>query len=89
MCLTGAIRPEIHLPAERAAIDVRSRALPGEMYSTLDNTDSVSGVYGAFDTFFVVDARIRYLFSEMLSADFGIDNLLDRKYVLFHPFPGG
>jgi len=60
----------------------------GKQYSTLDNTDVVSNVYGAFDSFTVVDLRAQYRFSETATANFGIDNLGDVKYTLFHPFPG-
>ncbi|CAN5280486.1 TonB-dependent receptor [soil metagenome] len=60
----------------------------GKQYSTLDNTDVVSNVYGAFDSFTVVDLRAQYRFSETATANFGIDNVGDYKYTLFHPFPG-
>ncbi|MDB5503578.1 MAG: TonB-dependent receptor [Tardiphaga sp.] len=60
----------------------------GKQYSTLDNTDVVSNVYGAFDSFTVVDLRAQYRFSETAQASFGIDNVGDYKYTLFHPFPG-
>jgi iron complex outermembrane receptor protein len=59
----------------------------GQMFSTLDNTDSVSSVYGSFDKFFVVDTHVHYDINSALSADAGIDNLFDEKYFLFHPFP--
>jgi iron complex outermembrane receptor protein len=60
----------------------------GKQYSTLDNTDVVSNVFGAFDSFTVVDLRAQYRFSETAYANFGIDNVGDTKYTLFHPFPG-
>ncbi|HEY0327861.1 MAG TPA: TonB-dependent receptor [Rhodopseudomonas sp.] len=60
----------------------------GKQYSTLDNTDIISNVYGAFDSFTVVDLRAQYKFSETATADFGIDNVGNTQYTLFHPFPG-
>jgi iron complex outermembrane receptor protein len=60
----------------------------GKQYSTLDNTDVVPNVFGAFDSFTVVDLRAQYKFSETATADFGIDNVGNVKYALFHPFPG-
>jgi iron complex outermembrane receptor protein len=60
----------------------------GKQYSTLDNTDTVSHVYGAFDDYFVVDTKIHYEAGKNLSFDFGIDNLFNEQYFLFHPFPG-
>jgi iron complex outermembrane recepter protein len=60
----------------------------GKQYSTLDNTDVVSHVYGAFDAYFVVDTKIHYQAGKNVSFDFGIDNLFNDQYFLFHPFPG-
>ncbi|RXH14410.1 TonB-dependent receptor [Bradyrhizobium guangzhouense] len=60
----------------------------GKQYSTLDNTDSVSHVYGAFDNFLVVDLKIHYNATQNFTFDLGIDNLFDAQYFLFHPFPG-
>lgn len=59
----------------------------GRQYSTLDNTDAVSNVYGAFDSFFVADVRAQYKFEKNFVGAVGIDNVLNRKYTLFHPFP--
>ena len=60
----------------------------GKQYSTLDNTDKIPNVFGAFDRFTVVDIRAQYRFSETATADFGVDNVGDLKYTVFHPFPG-
>ena len=58
-----------------------------KQYSTLDNTDTVRNVFQAFDPFTVVDLRAQYRFSETATANFGIDNVGNAKYTLFHPFP--
>jgi iron complex outermembrane receptor protein len=60
----------------------------GQMYSTLDNTDVVSNVYGAFDRYFVADFHANYKYSEQAQFQFGVDNVLNEKYTLFHSFPG-
>jgi iron complex outermembrane recepter protein len=60
----------------------------GKQYSTLDNTDVVSHVFGAFDDFFVVDMKIHYNATQNFAFDFGIDNIFNEQYFLFHPFPG-
>ncbi len=60
----------------------------GKQYSTLDNTDIIPHVFGAFDNFFVVDAKVHYNATRNFSFDFGIDNLFNAQYFLFHPFPG-
>ena len=57
------------------------------MWSTLSNNDTAHGVYGSFDRFFVLDTKIRYKVNERVSFDFGIDNIGNYKYFLFHPFP--
>ena len=59
----------------------------GKQYSTLDNTDTTSSVFGAFDSFTVFDARARWQINPVLSAALGIDNLTNKEYFLFHPFP--
>ena len=60
----------------------------GKQYSTLDNTDIIPHVYGAFDNYFVVDMKIHYNATQNFSFDFGIDNMFNEQYFLFHPFPG-
>ena len=60
----------------------------GWMYSTLDNSDYLHGVYQSFDPFAVVDLKARYKFMDHAAIELGIDNVGDYKYFLFHPFPG-
>jgi iron complex outermembrane receptor protein len=60
----------------------------GKQYSTLDNTDVVGHVYGAFDRYTVIDTKIHYEATENFMFDFGIDNVFNQYYFLFHPFPG-
>jgi iron complex outermembrane receptor protein len=74
-------------PNEHWAYTVAAR-YSGKQYSTLDNTDIIPHVYGAFDNYFVVDMKIHYNATQNLAFDFGIDNILNEQYFLFHPFPG-
>ena len=74
-------------PTESVAFTVAGR-YQSMIQSSLDNTDSVSHVMGAFDSFFVVDAHARYQFNKAISAELGVDNLNNDSYFLFHPFPG-
>ncbi|WP_213772527.1 TonB-dependent receptor [Bradyrhizobium sp. dw_78] len=60
----------------------------GKQYSMLDNTDIIPHVYGAFDNYFVVDMKVHYNATQNFAFDFGIDNLFNEQYFLFHPFPG-
>jgi iron complex outermembrane receptor protein len=74
-------------PSEHFALSVAAR-YQGRMYSTLDNTDSDSKVFGAFTKFFVVDTHVHYQLNDTIIADAGIDNLFNEKYFEYHPFPG-
>ena len=58
-----------------------------KIYATLDNTDTVANVYQSFNQFFVVDLRAQYKVNEHGSISFGVDNVNNDKYFLFHPFP--
>jgi iron complex outermembrane receptor protein len=57
------------------------------VFATIDNSDIVTHTYQGFDGYLVVDARVNYQITEHWNAAFGIDNLNNRKYFLFHPFP--
>lgn len=57
------------------------------MFATIDNSDHYANTYQGFGAFFVMDAHVRYRINDHLAADVGVDNLNDRKYFLFHPFP--
>ena len=74
-------------PNESWAFTVAAR-YSGKQYSTLDNTDIVSHVYGAFDNYVVADMKVHYNATKNFSFDFGVDNLFNEQYFLFHPFPG-
>jgi iron complex outermembrane receptor protein len=74
-------------PNDKWAFTVAAR-YSGKQYSTLDNSDTVSHVYGAFDDYFVVDMKLHYNATQNFAFDFGIDNIFNEQYFLFHPFPG-
>jgi iron complex outermembrane receptor protein len=57
------------------------------LYATVDNTDVNPATYQGFEGYFVADARVRYRIDRNWSAAVGVDNLNNRKYILFHPFP--
>jgi iron complex outermembrane recepter protein len=74
-------------PNESWAYTVAAR-FSGKQYSTLDNTDIIPHVFGAFDDYVVVDMKVHYNATQNFAFDFGIDNLFNEQYFLFHPFPG-
>lgn len=57
------------------------------LYTTLDNADVHANTYQGFGEWFVADARVSYQLKQHWSASIGADNLTNRKYFLFHPFP--
>lgn len=57
------------------------------VYSTLDNSETLFNRYFAFAEWFAMDARATYQAGRRWTAAAGVDNVLDRKYFLFHPFP--
>jgi iron complex outermembrane receptor protein len=57
------------------------------VFATVDNSDTVTHTFQGFDGYFVMDARFRYQFDRRFGAAIGVDNLNNRKYFLFHPFP--
>ncbi|RTL54520.1 MAG: TonB-dependent receptor [Bradyrhizobiaceae bacterium] len=58
-----------------------------KQYTTLDNTDTVKNVFTAFDSYTVVDLRVQRKVTDNVTASFGIDNVNNAKYTLYHPFP--
>ncbi|MSR06796.1 MAG: TonB-dependent receptor [Gemmatimonadetes bacterium] len=57
------------------------------LYTTLDNAALKNpNVYQGFTGWFVMDARANYT-RQRFGVSLGIDNLSNRKYFLFHPFP--
>ncbi len=56
-------------------------------FGTIDNSDHTADTFTGFGAYFVMDLHARYRIDEHLSGDVGVDNLTDRSYYLFHPFP--
>ena len=59
----------------------------GRQFSTLDNSDPNAFTYTGFSSFLVVDTRVRYRFDRSWSGSVGVDNLNNKKYWAFHPYP--
>lgn len=73
-------------PTESLALSLAGR-YSSKLYTTLDNADVRFNTYQGFSEWFVMDARANYRLNHHWSGSIGVDNLLDRKYFLFHPFP--
>jgi iron complex outermembrane receptor protein len=73
-------------PVDRLAVTVAGR-YSGRVYTTLDDADVNPNTYQGFSAWFVADAHANYRFGSHWSTSLGVDNLLNRKYFFFHPFP--
>jgi len=73
-------------PVQRLSLSVGGR-YSGALWTTLDNADVNPNTYQGFSAWFAADAKASYRIGEHLSLAVGADNLLNRKYFLFHPFP--
>ena len=73
-------------PDEKWALTVAGR-YQRQFPSSMDNNDVNANTYQGFSGFFVVDVKARYQIDKNWRASFGIDNLNNRDYFLFHPFP--
>jgi iron complex outermembrane receptor protein len=58
------------------------------LFGTIDNSDVIGHTYQGFEGFVVADARALYRLSPRLDLAVGVENLTNRRYFLFHPFPG-
>ena len=58
------------------------------MFGTIDNSDSIGHTFQGFEGYVVTDARALYRLTARIDIAAGIENLTDRRYFLFHPFPG-
>jgi iron complex outermembrane receptor protein len=74
-------------PTDRLALTAAAR-YASRGFGTIDNSDAVGHTYQGFEGYFVADARAVYRLSQKLSVAAGIENLTDKRYFLFHPFPG-
>ena len=73
-------------PDEKWAFSAAGR-YQRQFASSVDNNDVNANTYLGFSGFFVVDVKARYQIDKHWRASFGIDNLNNRDYFLFHPFP--
>ena len=56
-------------------------------YGTIDNSDHYADTFTGFSAFFVVDVHVQYRVTPHITGDVGVDNINDREYFLYHPFP--
>ena len=83
--LRGAVTAT-YAPTAAWAVTVAGR-YSDRAFGALDNTDYYANTYQGFGAYLVADIHLRYQVSDHLAADVGVNNLNDRSYFLFHPFP--
>jgi len=60
----------------------------GKVYGDSLNRDTKNYVYGSYDPYFTVDAKVGYEIRKGLEVSFAVDNLLDRDYYQGSRAPG-
>jgi iron complex outermembrane receptor protein len=77
----------VYRPSERWVLSASGR-YSDMQYTTLDNTDVHPNRFQGYGAWFVGDLRAAYhLPGGRWTASVGVDNVLNRKYFLFNPFP--
>jgi iron complex outermembrane receptor protein len=73
-------------PVSRLSLSMAGR-YSDAVYTTLDNADVNPNTWQGFSGWFVADAKANVELGQHVTASLGADNLFNRKYFLFHPFP--
>ena len=74
-------------PTDRLSLTGAAR-YSSRMFGTIDNSDVVGHTYQGFEGYVVADVRALYRLSAHVDLAAGVENLTDKRYFLFHPFPG-
>jgi iron complex outermembrane receptor protein len=74
-------------PTDRLSLTAAAR-YSSRLFGTIDNSDIVGHTYQGFEGYFVADARAAFKLSPHWTFAAGVENLTDKRYFLFHPFPG-
>jgi len=59
----------------------------GKQYGQLDNSDTNGDAYTGFSPFLVADLRLQYRIDKQWTLSAGVDNLNNKRYWAFHPYP--
>jgi iron complex outermembrane receptor protein len=73
-------------PDDRTTLTLAGR-YASRSFGTIDNSDVVGHTFQGFEGYAVVDARAHFRVTKRWQAALGVENLGNRKYYLFHPFP--
>ena len=84
--LRGAVVAEWR-PLDRLTATLAAR-YSDRSFGTIDNTDTYADTYQGFGAWLVADAHVRWRATGDVSVEAGVNNVTDRRYFVFHPFPG-
>jgi iron complex outermembrane receptor protein len=74
-------------PSDRISLTAGAR-YSSRMFGTIDNSDVFGHTWQGFEGYFVGDIRAVYRLTPNIDVSAGIENVTDKRYFLFHPFPG-
>lgn len=57
-------------------------------FSKTDNSDTVNGVYGSYDPYFIMNMDISYSFNKNYTLTASVNNILDRDFFNYYYQPG-
>ncbi|MEO6918495.1 MAG: TonB-dependent receptor [Collimonas sp.] len=60
----------------------------GRQYNTLTNTDINPDTFGGASSFLVYDSKLTFKPTRNTELGIGIDNLTNRRYYVYYPYPG-
>lgn len=87
-----AIPKEVFRAGVTYSDDKWSGMLTGEYiskrFSRTDNSDTVNGVYGSYDPYFIMNMDISYSFNKNYTLTASVNNILDRDFFNYYYQPG-
>lgn len=87
-----AIPKEVFRAGVTYSDDKWSGLLTGEYiskrFSKTDNSDTVNGVYGSYDPYFIMNMDISYSFNKNYTLTASVNNILDRDFFDYYYQPG-
>lgn len=57
-------------------------------YGNDENLDTTDDVYGSYDSFFTVDAKVSWKIASFATASFSVDNLFNKEHYEYYRAPG-
>jgi iron complex outermembrane receptor protein len=72
--------------SEAVALTLAGR-YSGRQYNTLDHSDIRPDTFGGASEFLTFDAKLQWQASDHVNLGVGVDNLTDRRYYVYYPYP--